>query len=68
MFLFALNDFRMREDTIYLKERTQMKKLIESDMVKGVRAMKSNEILSLFKKNLQTNERKPETGKHIVSP
>ena len=45
-----------------------MKKLIESDMAKGVRAMKSNEILSLFKKNLQTNERKPETGKHIVSP
>ena len=68
MFLLALNDFRMREDTIYLKERTQMKKLIESDMAKWVRDMKSNETLSLFKKNLQTNERKPETGKHTVSP
>ena len=67
MFLFALNDFRMREDTIYLKERTGMKRLNESDMAKGVRAMKSNETLFLFK-NLQTNERKTGTGKHIVSP
>ena len=44
-----------------------MKRLNESDMAKGVRAMKSNETLFLFK-NLQTNERKTGTGKHIVSP
>ena len=45
-----------------------MKRLNESEMAKGVRAMKSNEMLFLFKKNLQTNERKTGTGKRIVSP
>lgn len=30
--------------------------------------MKSNKTLSLFLKNLQTNERKPETEKHIIAP